>query len=130
LLQDIKNKSDIETLINHFYGKIKLDELMGPIFNHIANVDWEHHLPKMYSFWEMILFDTPGYQGHPLKPHLALNAHHQINGQHFETWLALFSVAVDELFIGAKADEIKTKAKEIGATWMYKLDYLNKVEHN
>ena len=126
MLPDITNKTDIEFLINRFYDKIKLDEFLGPIFNHIANVDWEHHLPKMFSFWNMALFDAPGYTCHPLKPHLALNAHHKLNPKHFEEWLSLFFSTVNEHFEGVKAEEIKQRAKDIGATWSYKFEYLNK----
>jgi hemoglobin len=126
LLTDITNRKDIEILINLFYDKVKSDKLLGPIFNHIAKVDWEYHLPKMYSFWEMVLFDKSGYEGHPLKPHLALNEHHKIDSVHFEAWLSLFNNSVDECFIGKKAEEIKLRAKDIGASWAYKFDYLNK----
>jgi hemoglobin len=129
MLTDIRNREDIEILINHFYEKITNDILMGPIFNDIANVDWAHHLPKMHDFWNMALFDAPGYEGHPLKPHLALNAHHKITAKHFETWLKLFFITVDEHFKGEKAEEIKLRAKSIGETWSYKIDYLNKLDH-
>jgi hemoglobin len=126
-MKDIRNREDIELLINHFYEKIGNNKLLGPIFNHIANVDWGHHLPKMYDFWNMALFDVPGYEGHPLKPHLVLNSHHQIGHNHFETWLKLFNETVDEHFVGEKATEIKLRAKGIGETWAHKIDYLNKL---
>jgi hemoglobin len=126
MLDDLKNREDIELLINTFYEKIVADELLGPIFNEIAKVDWSHHLPKMYDFWNMALFDAPGYLGHPITPHLALNQQIKIKSEHFEAWLRLFNFAVDELFMGSKADEIKERAKEIGISWAYKFEYLNK----
>jgi hemoglobin len=128
MLTDITDRNDIEHLINSFYVKIGENELMGPIFNEIANVDWGHHLPKMYDFWDMALFDTPGYASHPLKPHIALNAMHKLKPIHFDTWVKLFCNNVDELFAGEKAEEIKIRAKSIGETWMYKFEYLNNLE--
>lgn len=124
--KDIENKIDIEILINSFYEKIRSHALMGPIFNEIAHVDWVHHLPKMYDFWNMALFNVPGYTGHPLKPHLELNQHFKIKHEHFDTWLSLFNSTVDEHFVGSKANEIKERANSIGKTWAYKFDYLNK----
>ncbi len=125
-IRDIENKEDIVILINNFYEKIRSNELMGPIFNEIAHVNWAHHLPKMYDFWNMALFDKPGYVGHPLKPHLELNQHFKINNEHFKTWLILFNSSVDELFTGPMAEEAKQRAKSIGETWAYKFEYLNK----
>ncbi len=126
-MTDLKNKDDIILLVNSFYEKVKENELLGPIFNHIAHVDWEQHLPKMYSFWDFILFGSQDYQGHPLRPHLALNAIHPIGNEHFKEWLRLFEKTVLELYEGEKASEIIQRAKGIGETWSYKIDYLNKL---
>lgn len=127
---DLRNKEDIELLINSFYVKISEDELMGPIFNEIAHVDWAHHLPKMYDFWNMAIFGVEGYTGHPMKPHLALNSFHRINTSHFKKWLSLFFETVDEHFMGEKAEEIKQRAKSIGDTWAHKFEYLNKLNED
>lgn len=52
---DITNKGDIKLLVDTFYDKVKNNSVIVHIFNDIAKVDWEHHLPKMYSFWESLL---------------------------------------------------------------------------
>jgi hemoglobin len=52
---DITTREDIIILVNAFYDGIKAHALLGPIFNEIAQVNWETHLPKMYSFWSSIL---------------------------------------------------------------------------
>jgi hemoglobin len=54
--KDIADRKDIEQLINSFYDKVRADELIGYIFNDVANVDWPHHMPVMYDFWEGIIF--------------------------------------------------------------------------
>ena len=59
--KDLENREDIEVLVNSFYGKIRQNEILGHIFNDIAQVDWDKHLPKMYSFWEMILFEKSNF---------------------------------------------------------------------
>jgi hemoglobin len=128
MLTDIKNKDDIKLLVDTFYGKIRENELLGPIFIDLAQVNWEKHLPKMYNFWNMILFDEPGYEGHPLRPHLIINQVQPLTPFHFDTWLNMFDATVDELFEGEKADEIKTRAKNVAMSWAYKIDYMNKQE--
>lgn len=126
--KELESRVDIENLVNNFYEKVRADELLGPIFNEIANVDWAHHLPKMYAFWDFILFDKEEYQGHPLRPHLQLNSFHQLDRFHFDRWLKLFEAAVNELFVGKKAIEAIERAKGIGATWASKIEYLNKLD--
>jgi hemoglobin len=56
---DITTPDDIRTLIDAFYEKVQSDDLIGYIFNDVANVDWSHHLPVMYAFWEFLLLGTP-----------------------------------------------------------------------
>jgi hemoglobin len=53
---DIRNRKDIELLVNAFYDKIKTDGVIGFLFTEVAKVNWETHLPRMYDFWENILF--------------------------------------------------------------------------
>ena len=50
-MKAINNREDIELLVNKFYEKVKVDETIGYIFNEIANINWDKHLPKMYDFW-------------------------------------------------------------------------------
>src|SRR5690349_21165879 len=47
---DIATEKDIKTLVDSFYDKVNADPLLSPIFNGIAKVEWEHHLPTMYAF--------------------------------------------------------------------------------
>jgi len=54
--KDIKNRKDIEKLVNAFYEKVKTDTVIGFLFNDVANINWYSHLPKLFDFWENILF--------------------------------------------------------------------------
>jgi hemoglobin len=123
--KQLEDRADIELLVNRFYDNIRQHEVLGVIFNDIAQVDWVHHLPKMYGFWEMILFNQEGYEGHPLRPHLALNNKFQLKPEHFEAWLQTFDATVDAYFEGEKAQEAKSRAKNVALSWAYKINYLN-----
>ena len=124
---ELKDKNDIKVIVDTFYDKIRLNEVLGPIFVDLMHVNWDKHLPKMYNFWNMILFDEPGYEGHPLKPHLEINQKVKLTPFHFDTWLNLFDETVDQLFEGEKAVEIKLRAKNVAISWAYKIDYMNKL---
>ncbi|TDE51106.1 group III truncated hemoglobin [Flavobacterium sp. GT3P67] len=117
---DIKNRADIEKLINAFYDRIKTDSKIGYFFNDVAKVNWEKHLPKMYDFWENIIFSTGDFIGNPMAKHKELHQKSTMTEAHFQNWNALFNETVDELFIGEKAEEIKQRAANIAMAMMYK----------
>ena len=96
------------------------DELLSPIFNTFAQVDWAHHLPKMYSFWNFLILGIPGYKGLPFPAHSQL----PINNKHFGRWIELFMKNIDEQFSGKNADVAKAKAESIAITFQYKLGVL------
>ena len=121
---DITSKADIKTFVDAFYGKMPSDDLVGKVFMEVMHVDFSKHLPKMYDFWEMLLFQGTSYQGAPMRPHLQINQIHPITPAHFERWLEMFRATLRDLFEGPKTEEAITKAENIAATWAYKLDYL------
>ncbi|MEP6464897.1 MAG: group III truncated hemoglobin [Parafilimonas sp.] len=110
---DIKNRNDIEQLINKFYDKVKQDEVIGFIFNDVVKVNWEKHLPVMYDFWENIIFLSNKYAGNPMAVHMNLNQLTPLKKEHFERWIKLFAETVNELFEGKNATIAKEKAKGI-----------------
>jgi hemoglobin len=107
---DISNRTDIETVVNTFYDKVKTDDTIGRFFNEVAKVDWEYHLPKMYVFWENAVFYTGGYSGNIIEKHKGIHALSPLQPEHFQHWLKLFNETVDELFVGENANQIKQKA--------------------
>lgn len=119
--KDIESKDDIPLLIDTFYSKVRNNEAIGYIFNDIAKVDWEHHLPIMYSFWEGILFHTGSYARNPMVIHKALHQQHPLSAAHFKEWLRLFKETVDELFEGLNAELIKQRAESIATVMQLKI---------
>ena len=111
--RDIKNRKDIIKLVNVFYDQVKTDTVIGFIFNDIAHANWDLHLPRMYDFWENILFYTGNFDGNPMITHRELSAKCEIKRSHYKHWNSLFNKTVDDLFKGDKADEIKQRAMNI-----------------
>ena len=117
---DIRNRKDIEKLVNAFYNKVKVDPVIGYLFTDVAHVNWEEHLPKMYNFWENILFCTANYNGNPMMKHKELHEKSAMTKEHFTHWTTLFTGTVDKLFEGQKAEEIKNRAMNISSLMTYK----------
>ena len=107
---DIRTRADIERLVDGFYDVVRADDVLGPIFDDVAQVDWRLHLPKMYAFWETVLFGRGAFQGNPLAAHLTLAQRVPLGTREFGRWIDLFHATVSTLFNGPVAEE----AKKIG----------------
>ena len=112
-LPDLLDRTGIELLVNSFYDVVRQDETLGFIFDQVAEVNWETHLPKMYSFWETVLFRTGGYKGNPLTAHAKLAPLTEMGKKQFDHWLALFEKVVDTHFAGENAEHIKRCAADM-----------------
>lgn len=118
---DINTRADIELLVNTFYKKVLADELIGYIFNDVANINLDVHMPKMYDFWANTLFHQTVYKGNPMQIHIHLNAKEPLQKVHFDRWLALFNETVEELFEGDIAELAKTRALSIATMIQIKI---------
>jgi hemoglobin len=119
--KDIENEEDIKLLVDTFYEHVNKDELLGPVFNDFAKIDWEHHLPLMYNFWSTVLFGSMAYKGQPFPKHMRL----PVKREHFAQWVELFTNTVDEVFEGMRAEEIKQKATSIAQVFQMRLGLLD-----
>lgn len=118
---DIATRADIVRMVDTFYSLVREDDLLGPIFNDVAHVDWSAHLPKMYDFWEAVLFGRAVFKGNPLAVHLALAQRTSITGREFDRWIALFHATVEGLFEGEVADMARLRASRIATTMQHHL---------
>ena len=120
--KDIESRADVELLVNTFYDGIRAHTLLGPIFNDIAQVNWETHLPKMYSFWSSILLGEHSFSGNPMATHIQLSKTIPLSNVEFSAWIELFNTTVDGLFEGEKAEEAKIRAANIARLMMFKIE--------
>jgi len=119
--KDITDRADIELLVNTFYEKVKNSPKIGYIFTDVAKTNWEHHLPKMYSFWASMLLGERSFLGNPMQKHIEISALTPMGEAEFSEWLLLFTQTTDELFSGTKADEIKIRATNIARLMLHKI---------
>ncbi len=111
--REIENIEDIKLLIDRFYEQAIKDPLIGPVFTETIKVNWERHLPIMYSFWENTLFYTGGYTGNPMQIHQRIHQLANLSPAHFDRWTKIFCSTVDEYFHGEKARLAKDRALSI-----------------
>ncbi len=118
---DIIDRRDVACLVNVFYDRIRADDMLGPIFDDLAHVDWPTHFPHMYDFWESVLFGTATFKGAPLEAHRALARRTPLTSSAFERWIALFHQTVDDLFAGFTANHAKQIASRIALVLQHKI---------
>ena len=122
--KDISNRTDIELLINTFYDQVKTNATIGHFFSD-KKVNWEHHLPIMYNFWENILFYTGQYNGNPMAVHRQLHEEFPLSKSDFAEWIRLFKATADQLFAGDNTELIKQRAQSIALVMELKIIHGN-----
>lgn len=110
---DLLGRPDIVTLVDAFYQKVRADKPLGHVFDGVAKVDWDSHLPKLYNFWETVMFRAGTFRGNPIAAHLKLIQHANLEWPLFERWLELFRATVHENFVGENAGHIIRCAEDM-----------------
>ncbi len=113
--EELATRADVDRLLRTFYERALVDPLLAPVFETLAVVGLDEHLPVVGDFWEQILFRTVRYQGHFGPVHEALHRQHDLTDDRFERWLALWCDTVDESFAGVDAERAKSKARAMAA---------------
>ncbi|HEX5459876.1 MAG TPA: group III truncated hemoglobin [Steroidobacteraceae bacterium] len=98
----------IDRLVRTFYGKVRQDEILAPVFNERI-ADWEPHLVRMGEFWSSVALMTGDYHGRPMQKHLPL----PVDARHFDRWLRLFREAAREVCPPVAAAHFIERAERI-----------------
>lgn len=120
--EDIRSMEDIRKLVDIFYGKVREDKLIGPVFEDKVQDNWPRHLAIMYKFWGTVLLGERSYFGSPFLKHADL----PVEKPHFQRWLHYFYETLDELFRGPKAEEAKYRADRMAEMFQFKLAHIRK----
>lgn len=100
----------LSKLVDHFYAKVREDDLIGPLFNSAVD-DWSEHLEKLSAFWSSVMLTSGRYKGNPMAAHLRHAA--RIQPEMFDRWLALWRETARELLDDGGAAAIIAKAERI-----------------
>ena len=110
------SESEISTLVDAFYTKVRLEPTIGPIFNEQVE-DWPTHLALLKSFWCSALLGTGTFKGNPLQTHLKL----ALEPAHFRVWLGLFAKTASETLSPSHAAMIVAKSEGIARNFQLAL---------
>tara|TARA_R110002051_G_scaffold48308_2_gene95371 strand:- start:124370 stop:124759 length:390 start_codon:yes stop_codon:yes gene_type:complete len=112
--KEIESRIDVQLLVHTFYGRIRKDTMLGPIFNGIIS-DWETHLELLTDFWETQLFLKRKYLGNPVTTHQEVDdkTNGTITTEHFGVWLNHWFATIDELFEGEVSWIAKNRAQKM-----------------
>lgn len=114
-------ESQIVTLVDAFYAKVRRDEILAPIFERaIAPDSWPMHLAKMYDFWSSVMLTTGRYKGNPLAVHMRVAG---LESGMFGRWLALFRATAEELLPPELAASFRVKSERIAESLQLGLFY-------
>jgi hemoglobin len=111
--RNLDDPQQVAEMVRRFYSDVAQDDLLGPMFNDVARVDWSEHLPKLTDFWCRFLFGLPGYTGNPLRAHQLIHAKRPFTSGLFNRWLYLFHETVDLGWTGTNADRVKAFAVRV-----------------
>lgn len=100
----------IHRQVHTFYGRVRLDPVLGPIFNNAVE-DWDEHLAKLCDFWSSVLLMTGRFKGSPMAAHARRP---EIENPHFARWLALFALTARDVCPPPAAALFIEKSEMIG----------------
>ena len=98
----------IDSLVRAFYGRVRTDPLLAPIFESRIK-DWEPHLKQMCAFWSSVALMSGAYHGQPMRKHLPL----PVDARHFDRWLALFEATAHDVCPPRAAAHFVERARRI-----------------
>lgn len=111
--RDLNTPEEIAEMVRRFYADVAQDDLLGPLFNDVARVDWSEHLPKLAAFWCRALLGLPGYAGNPFRAHALVHLQQPFTLAHFERWLTLFHETIELGWSGPSAQRALELARNV-----------------
>lgn len=109
---DCLDEASLAALVDRFYEKVRLDPMLGPVFNGAVH-DWDQHKQLLTSFWSSVALRAGTYRGNPMGAHRAVP---DIRAEHFEHWLALWRETTMEVLDSESAARMVEYAERIGSS--------------
>ena len=100
----------LSELVDLFYGRVRKDDLIGPVFNRAID-DWPEHLDRLKAFWSSVMLTSGRYKGRPLPAHVKHGD--SIRQASFDRWLERWREATEDVLPPAAAAAMQEKAGRI-----------------
>ncbi|KRF01806.1 preprotein translocase subunit TatC [Frateuria sp. Soil773] len=105
------DENAIARLVARFYDKVRVDPVLGPVFNPAVH-DWDEHKRTLVRFWCSVALRAASYRGNPMAAHRP----HPIRAEHFDYWIALWRETCAEVLDEAGTAQMADYAERIGAS--------------
>jgi hemoglobin len=109
----------IRDQVHTFYGRVRQDEVLGPIFNGKV-ADWDEHLAKLVDFWSSVMLMSGRFKGSPMRAHAEVP---QIETPHFGRWLEIWRATAREVCPPEAAALFIAKAEMVGESLQLGLSF-------
>ena len=107
---DLDTRTHVHDLVVAFYREIVFDDVLAPMFEEVAEVDWSVHIPRLIDYWCRILLDEPVYNGSLLVTHQDVHRREAFRTEHFDRWYRLWVDTIDTRWRGPIAERAKVHA--------------------
>lgn len=110
---DLVTRVAVHDLVVDFYREVVFDDLLGPVFSDVAEVDWAEHIPKLVDYWSRILIGELG-SGRPITGvHRDLHGTEPLRPEHCDRWWTLWTECIDARWKGPVADRAEAHARSL-----------------
>ncbi|HET9948724.1 MAG TPA: group III truncated hemoglobin [Longimicrobiales bacterium] len=103
-------EQEIRDLVHTFYGRVRDDALLGPVFEARLAGRWGPHLDKMCDFWSSVMLATGRFHGNPVVAHATIPG---IAPAHFDRWIELWHETAHEVLRPHLAADIVGRAERM-----------------
>jgi len=110
---DLAVEDSIPRLLDLFYGRVRRDPLLGPVFARAlgaSDAEWTRHLARLTDFWSSVMLRSGRYHGDPFSTHLRLP---DLEPAMFDRWLTLFGESCADVLAPDVADAFRDRARRI-----------------
>ena len=114
--RELDQRSQIHNAVVSFYRELVMDDLLGPVFEEIAEVDWRTHIPLLIDYWCRVLLGHQNYQGIILGAHRRVHELEPLTADLFDRWYGLWAATIDQGWAGPSAEKAKAHAAKIAGS--------------
>ena len=119
--RDLDDRAQVHDAVVGFYREIVFDDVLGPVFDEVAEVDWSIHIPTLVDFWCRVLLGEAPAGVSIFGRHAALHRLEPLTVEMFDRWFELWTATVDGSWEGPFADRAKAHAARVLETMARKI---------
>lgn len=119
--RDLDTRAEVHDLVIDFYRAIVFDDLLGPVFDEVAEVDWTVHIPRLIDYWSRVVLGQRGYDGYVLAAHEHVHELESFTPVLFDRWYSLWIECVDASWEGPHAERAKRHAARTARALAHRL---------